>query len=274
MGWIRTEGGLAERVGKTIGKHFVTLSCVQRLPNSSEERVHVFSGFVVEIAGEWFYITAGHILRDIRTAIQAGSSFDVWRLGDQTAGHSFLNTAVPYAFDIDQWFVLEEDALGLDYATVHLDGLYRRLLEVGGIEPFGPDAWSDYTVEHDHWVLVGIPRESVSYDGKTIITARIVLAPLTSTDPPLLAEGRKDNQFYARIADGSEGFVRDIDGMSGGPIAMVKFADGMWKYSIIGVQSAWYQSLRTIAACPIKSFTDALEPIVRDALTAAGQNAT
>jgi hypothetical protein len=32
-------------------------------------RIHLFSGFVVDIAGEWFYVTAGHILRDIRKAL-------------------------------------------------------------------------------------------------------------------------------------------------------------------------------------------------------------
>lgn len=258
---------LSERFGKTIGRHFVTLSCVQHPPPPHEMQVHVFSGFVVEIAAQWFYLTAGHILRDIRAATATGSVFDVWRLGDQTAGHKFQDTAVPYDFEIDLWCVLEDAELGLDYAAVHLGGLYRRQLEVGGVLPFGPDSWSDHTVPHDHWVLLGVPRESVAYDGKTMITARIVVAPLTVTEPPPMAEGRADHQFYAKLAGDSDGFVTDLDGMSGGPVAMLKHVDGGWKYSIIGVQSGWYPSLRTIAACPIRSFTDALRPIVEEALS-------
>lgn len=259
---------LSERLNKTIGRHFVTLSCVQQFPADGGERVHVFSGFVVEISGEWFYITAGHILRDVGTALDAGSTLDVWRLGDQTAGHSFRNTGVPYAFDIGQWLVLEDEAAGLDYATVHLGGLYRRQLEAGGIIPFQVDAWSDHTVPHDRWALVGVPTESVGYDGKTLITARIVVAPLTATGAPPLAGAKENNQFYAKLDDDPEEIVKDLVGMSGGPIVMLKH-ERVWKYSIIGVQSGWYPALRVIAACPIRSFIDALRPIVDEALQIA-----
>ena len=118
----------------------MTLSCVQHPHDSTEMRVHVFSGFVVSVVGEWFYITAGHILKDIRTAIEAGTTFDVWRLGDQTAGNLFNNTAIPYAFELDKWFVLEDSEAGLDYATVHLGGLYRKQLEAGGVSPLAKGA--------------------------------------------------------------------------------------------------------------------------------------
>ena len=195
--------------------------------------------------------------------------FDIWRLGDQTAGQKFQDTAVPYDFEIDHWCVLEDAELGLDYAAVHLGGLYRRQLEVGGVLPFGPDSWSDHTAPHDYWALVGVPRESVAYDGKTIITARIVVAPLAMTVPPLLAEARASNQFYAKLAGDSDGFVQDLAGMSGGSVAMLRHVDDAWKYSIIGVQSGWYPSLRTIAACPIRSFIEAIRPIVEEALSLA-----
>ena len=230
-------------------------------------RVHVFSGFVVDVAGEWFYVTAGHILRDIRKAVEAGSTFDVWRLGDHTAGNRFNNTAVPYAFELDHWLVLEDSSAGLDYATVHLGGLYRQQLEAGGVVAIAKDAWSDHIADYDHWALVGIPSETVSYDGKTIIAARVVLAPLTPAEAPPLAEQKAQNQFYAKLADDSEQFVKDIVGMSGGPLFMLRNSDGTWKYSIIGVQSAWYPSARIVAACPFSSFGYALEPIVKEALS-------
>lgn len=261
---------LSERLNKTVGRHFITLSCVQRSPAESGERIHVFSGFVVDISGEWFYVTAGHILRDVCAAIDTGSAFDVWRLGDQTAGHNFKNTGVPYAFDISQWLVIEDEEAGLDYATVHLGGLYRRQLEAGGIVPFQLDAWSDHTVPHDRWALVGVPTQSVEYDGKTLITARIVVAPLTAASAPPLAGAKEDNQFFAKLDDDPEGIVKDLVGMSGGPIVMLKH-DEVWKYSIIGVQSGWYPGLRTIAACPIRSFVDALRPIVEEALRIAAE---
>ena len=260
-----------DRVARSIGRHFVSLSCVQHPPNGGEMRIHVFSGFVVDVAGEWFYVTAGHILRDIQKAMNGSSIFDIWRLGDQTAGNRFNNAAIPYAFDPTHWFVLEDADVGLDYATTHLGGLYRQQLEAGGVTAIAKNAWSDHLTEHDHWALVGIPTETVSYDGKTVISARIVMAPLLPTDPPPLAEQRAQNQFYARLADGSEQFVSDVVGMSGGPVIMLKKVEGAWKYSVIGVQSGWYPSSRVVAVCPFSAFGHSLEPIVKEALALANQ---
>lgn len=256
-----------ERFANSIGRHFVALSCVQHLPASKSMRVHVFSGFVVDIMGEWFYVTAGHILRDVRRAIDGGSAFDLWRLDDQTAGKRFNNIAVPYDFQLEHCCVLEDASAGLDYAAVHLGGLYRKQLEAGGVVPIAKKAWGDHVTEHDHWVLFGIPSESISYDGTTQITAKVVMVPLVSAEPPPLAAQKAESQFYAKLADGSEEVVKDIDGMSGGPIVMLWKADDTWKYSVIGVQSAWYPNARIIAACPFSSFADALEPVVEEALS-------
>jgi hypothetical protein len=64
------------------------------------------------------------------------------------------------------------------------------------------------------------------------------------------------------------GNIKDIDGMSGGPVFALKKVDGVWKYKVIGVQSGWYPSARIIAACPISSFGVALEEAVESAKAA------
>jgi hypothetical protein len=253
------------RVYETVGRHFVTLSCVKRLPTTDTEKVFIFSGFVVDVADVWFYVTAGHILKDIRTAIAAGNAFDVWRLGDHTAGNKFRGIAIPYAFGIEDWLVLEDADKGLDYAAVPLSDLYRRLLEAGGVVAIEKGAWGAYVPEHDSWVLVGIPSETVDYDQKTSITARVVVVPLTPTDEPPLAQGRAQNQFYAKLSEDSKPFLKDVDGMSGGPIFALRKVNEVWKYGVIGVQSAWYPTSRAIAACPFGSFGQALEDMVNRA---------
>ena len=262
---------LTERIARSFGRHFVTLSCVQHPHDGTEIRVHVFSGFVIAVEGEWFYVTAGHILRRVAAALAAGSSFDVWRFGDQTAGNRFASTAIPYAFDSADWFVLEDSDKGLDYATVHLGGLYRQMLDAGGVLPLDGNSWSDNTVEHEHWALVGIPSESVSYDQRSQITARVVMAPLIATSAPVSAGNRAQNQFYAKLAEDSENVLNDVDGMSGGPIFMIRDAGDTWEYNLIGVQSAWYRDSRVIAACPFTLFGTALEPIVSEAIQIARQ---
>lgn len=251
---------LTERFFRTVGRHFVTLSCVQRPSGSGEERLFVFSGFLVEAGGVWFYVTAGHILREIRKSLARGDKFDVWRLDDQTAGNSFNGAAIPYAFDIEKWLIIEDEAVGLDFAVVPLETYYCRHLKAGGAVPIDKTAWGGHVTEHDQWALVGIPSESVAYDKKTIITGRIAVMPLEPTDEPPGAGRKAENQFYARIKD--MGNVKDIVGMSGGPVFSLKKIDGTWKYKVIGVQSAWYPNERIIAACPFASLGQELEKVV------------
>jgi hypothetical protein len=132
---------LGQRVARSVGRHFVTLSCVQLPPGDVPERVLVFSGFLMEVGGVWFYVTAGHVLRGIESAVRQGYTFDVWRLDDQTAGNSFGGAAIPFHFDPAQWLVVRDECAGIDYAATPLDALYRRQLEAGGAIPLGSSVW-------------------------------------------------------------------------------------------------------------------------------------
>jgi hypothetical protein len=255
---------LNERFFKSVGRHFLTLTCVQTTPSTSGEKTLVFSGFLVIAGGVWFYVTAGHILKDIRLALNAGAKFDIWRLGDQTAGNQFKNAGVPFAFDINHWAVIEDEYVGLDYAAVPLGEIYCRQLQAGGAIPIDKIAWGNHLTEHDQWALVGVPSETVSYDRKTIITARVVVAPIKPADKPASAGSKAQNQFYGQLMDDSAGIVGDIDGMSGSPVFAIKKIEDTWKYTVIGVQSSWYAESRVIAACPFSSFALALEKLVAD----------
>jgi len=250
----------SERFLKRIGRHFVTLSCVQRLPGGEEEKVFIFSGFLTVVSGVWLYVTAGHILKDVRASLKAGGEFDVWRFDDQTAGNQFRGTAIPYVFDIDEWLIIEDEVLGFDYAVVPIDTIYRMQLEAGGAAPLGKAAWGDHVAEYDQWALVGIPSETVAYDRETIITGGIVVMPLEPTEVPPESGPKIENRFYARLKD--LGNVADIDGMSGGPIFALWKAKDRWEYKVVGVQSSWYRSARIIAASPFASLAAELEALV------------
>lgn len=252
-----------ERFLKAAGRHFVTMSCMQTLPKSNEEHVVLFSGFVIAVDDVWFYVTAGHVPRTIQSATAAGTKFDVWRFGDQTARGPFKDTGIPFAYVADQWVVVEDDSVGLDYAALPLRDFYRQALELGGILPIRKDAWGDHVTEYDQWVLVGVPSETVTHDGRSLITAKVVSVALEETEAPEGAGAKADNQFYGRLIEGSETVVKNVEGMSGGPIFATKKIDNAIKYKVIGVQSAWYRLSRTIAACPFSSLGLGLENAVQ-----------
>ncbi len=169
---------------------------------------------------------------------------------------------IPYDFDVEKWLVVENEAVGLDYAVLPLEDYYIRLLGAGGAEPIRENAWGDHREDHDFWALIGIPSESMSYDGVTLLTAKFVLIPLKSEQPPLEAGKCAENQFYARLE--MMGNVTDMDGMSGGPIFSLKATEGNeeWIYRIIGVQSGWYADSKITVACPIKPFLMELAELV------------
>ncbi len=260
-----------ERFLGAVGRHFVTLSCMQTPPKLTVEQVVLFSGFVIAVDDVWFYVTAGHILRFIRSTLAAGGKFDIWRLGDQTARGPFKEIGIPFDFVVDQWLEIEDESVGLDYTAIPLRDLYRQALERGGVLPIEKHAWGDYVTEYDQWVLVGVPAETVTHDGYRLITAKVVSVALEEAETPEGAGSKAENQFYGRLKDGSEAVVENVEGMSGGPIFATKRIDNTLKYKVIGIQSGWYRSIRTITACPFSSFGLALEDAVR---IARGENAT
>jgi hypothetical protein len=262
-----------QRVAASLGRHFVTLSCQQYLPGIEQPKTLVFSGFVVEILHEWFYLTAGHILEDVRAAKRAGARFDAWRFGDQLAGNAFNGAAVPYEFDDDKWLAFDDRSAGIDYAAGHIPHFYRRQLEVGGVVAIDRSAWSNHVTASDHWALVGVPSESVEYDGKTVITARVILVPLVPTAEPAAAGAKAENQFYAKPAEDSGLYFQNPDGFSGAPVFSLTHVGEQWLYNVIGVQSAWYESSGTLAVCPFTSFAQAIEDVLTEAMKSVG-NAT
>jgi hypothetical protein len=260
---------------KAVDRHFVTMSCMQTPAGSIRSHVVVSSGFVINVQGLWFYITAGHIVRDIQTAVAAGSKFDVWRFGDQSAGEATPSPGVPFDYVAEEWIVIRDEAVGTDYAALWLRDLYRAALEQGGVIPLGKETWGDHVTEYDQWVLVGVPKETVFHDGESTITAKLKCVAVEECDLPETAGERAQNQFYARLMDGSESVIENVDGMSGGPIFATKRCEDGLRYKVIGIQSAWYKSTRTIAACPFASLGYGIETAVNEllhSLTGRGLN--
>ena len=247
---------------KKIGCHFVSISCVQKLIGIGEENVFIFSGFLVEVRDVWFYVTAGHIIRDVKESLEKGAKFDVWRLGDQTAGNKY-RAAIPYAFDINKWYIIEDKDLGFDYAVIQMDMIYCMQLKAGGAVPIQKAAWGDHRLKYDQWALVGIPSETVKYDQETILSCKIAIVPINPTEEPPVSGSQADNRFYARLKD--LGNLGDIDGMSGGPIFGLRWVEDWCEYKVIGVQSGWYRGAKTITVSPFKYLGVKLETLVESA---------
>lgn len=179
--------------------------------------------------------------------------------------NQFKGVGIPFAFDDDDWLVVEDEAVGLDYAAIPLRELYVRNLDAGGAKALAEDAWGNQLIEHDQLALIGIPKETVSYHEGNFIKGRLLLIPLAMCDAPAAAGEKADNQFFARFKQDPTGFVENINGMSGGPVFALKLGDDAnWRYKVIGVQSSWYANMLVIAACPFSSLGEALQRVVEE----------
>ncbi len=65
-----------------------------------------------------------------------------------------------------------------------------------------------------------------------------------------------DTWFVGRIP---QDFIKDIKGMSGGPIyGFRKAENGQWSYHIVAVQSWWRKDSRTTFGCSVPVFAEAV----------------
>jgi hypothetical protein len=243
-----------------VGPHLVSLTCVQLLPDGKNKPL-VFSGFLLEAAEVWFFVTAGHALEALSEAIERGAVFDRWRLDDQTAGDRFNGAAVVIDFDPDEWAVVNNEELGLDYAALPLRSLYEDQLRAGGALPLRRENWAENIGEYDQFAMVGIPLETVELTGESILFGKVVLLPLEAVDAPVDVERAPEHKLYFRLKD--LGGTKDITGMSGCPIFGLSKREANWQYQVIGVQSTWYKDSRVSAASPIVVLAAALEELMR-----------
>lgn len=259
--WLKriTGNPFTKLVFGTVGAHFLSLSCVQLLPNGVEKPL-AFSGFLLEVRERWIFITAGHVVKLLDQAMSRGAKFARWRLDDQAAGDRFKGAAVVVDFDVRDWAFIDDTELGLDYAAFPLRDLYRKQLVAGGAMPLGRDTWGEVSEPYDQFALVGIPLETVSKEGEFTLTGKLVLLPLEPCDAPEDAERTPESKFYARIKD--RGSVSDIEGMSGGPVFGLWKREEAWRYKVLAVQSTWYPNKGVTASCPIALLGEVLEDIL------------
>jgi hypothetical protein len=244
-----------------LARHFLVLKFRRTGPGTAVEEgcLGAASCFVLH-AGGWFLVTAAHVINDVKLALSQGVRFDSWALHDEAAGHQF-KFGVPIAFDPEEWWFANDEAAGLDYAALPLSELAAKALQAGGVVPLSAAAWRNALAEEFRaHLLLGMPSESVSLTG-TGMSGRLVMLPLMICAPPTGCDNRIENMFFAKIRDNDSPdvqTVRNIEGMSGGPIFGIRLIDGVEKYSAIGIQSGWWSDSRIVSCCRLEGFARAL----------------
>lgn len=240
-----------------FAKHFVHLECRVTLPDGKVQPWG-FSGSIVEEGPEWFIVTAGHCLEQIKEYQSKGCTFSNWQLDDAAGINARFDRMGPFLLDGSLKGHLYDEASGIDYATIHLRDMYKRQLQSNGIEPLGHDAWPKYHRAFDSFWLLGVPVATLyvgTSPAQTWKGAHLMeLDALTPSDVPSNLARATFGRHYFKIISGMddvEPSVTSIVGMSGGPIFGVRTIDRVRRYWWIGIQSTWDPDTRSVSASPV-----------------------
>lgn len=245
------------QIGKFLARHFVSLSFAvfrptldlkKDLPNQGSP---VFtSGCVMEIGAEWYWVTAGHVLADMMTAINdpqhelAGIQL-IDCFGEGKHGHS-----VP--FNIPEEWPYFEDHSGLDYGAFPIRLLMRTALQANGIEPV---QWTSGTKGFDFYIIVGLAEQdidkSVTFSAPELIIRGRPTPSMVIFKPSTDKSSKEFQQLVGRLNDDWP-TDQSIKGMSGGPVFGIDLKKG--QYEFVGLQSSWDMSKLRTYVCPVEAF--------------------
>lgn len=247
------------------GRHFVALT--YRLRRGTEVHNKHASCFLVEVAGTWFLLTAGHWIKHeehgLERLLSDGYALDKIQLVDAFAGHT--GSPLPFNFALCDWVAIYDDADGIDFAALPVHSFHRRGLESVGVSAIelhavGPAEF----VDDSQLALVGVPAESFKKAG-TETEMKLLLVPLTAYAGYDL-EAKGNSVLASMPPNPAEKVhrVENIAGMSGCPIFRIVTKVGhAKKYWVVGMQSGWYPDSRVIRFCPIDGFILVLEEAAR-----------
>lgn len=247
------------------GKHFVALAYKLRRAGHDPVRDHA-SCFVIDVGrGVWCLVTAGHVIKGLRKAVEDGWSIEVPRLIDAFAG--VQTEAIPFLLDPSEWLELDEEDTGVDLAAVPLTILFKANLKAGGVEALERGQINSATFEgYSQVVIAGVPTEGVAVQrGSGQMKFVVIPVSAASSEEANLSDkpGTLLGKLPSNPAD-PQHRVESIAGMSGCPVfAIDREQNGQPKcYWAIGVQSSWNPKTRSIRFTPLDSLAEALHEAV------------
>lgn len=247
-----SEDRLDPRLVDSLSKHLVALMYEFKVGDKSD--FDVMSGFVVEVAETWIWVTVGHGISPLFKRHDKGEVIGA-RILDGF-GKEAMTFDCPVAVDsLQLCFFANQNELGADIAFSILPNHLQALIKANGIVPMRYGSWLDQPKTFDHYALIGaLPRKK----GAGMIV-HSCMAKLEKTEDPPSDIKRYIDRFYAKVLADKES-LRTIKGMSGGPV--LGFDATEMKYYVIACQNEWGERSRVIAALPASRFGPLLETVL------------
>ena len=236
-------------------RHLVGLCATFRVMGGDQDQPPVFkayAGTLIRIGDVVFYLTAGHILREVEEWLASDRvELENAVLADTFGWRRVCDQPVPFDLRSAERFFIDDDDQGLDFGIIRLDPYYVRLLDANGIVALQEENWvRQHTVKFDQYTMLGFPEEfsstHVDDSGNGVISATMIgVRPVES--PPENDRPTRHPRFVGQLNDGLP--LRTIRGMSGGPIFGFRFGESETRYWIVALQSSWNQRQGLVYGC-------------------------
>jgi len=221
---------------------------------SSAAKIQFRAGFVLDVKGQWYWLTAGHVIEDIeKHGLQHSTQIaEEFKLIDQF-GTTVIEDHfhyIPFAFENAWRFFEHDDESGMDYGIVALGELEKRALQKNNITPITPKVWQNPSPLRMPFLFVfGFPSDQIEPRYAENTEGFSVIAKPTACGVSMTLEKVQDPKpcrIYAKLGENwPEG---ELDGFSGGPA----FAVTKSGYQIIALQSGWDRPNRVAFVCPLQ----------------------
>jgi len=224
------------------------------------------SFFVASVSDQWFLVTAGHVLKHLDRAVRERYiQVEHYFLVDYLGHRDTINYPVPFPYETEPKFFIDDEALGIDFGFIPVRELFKEGMKRNGITPISEKHW---TREVDpsiaaYWML-GFPEEvnrtfnepiKAGEDRKGGVASVIISADRVEDS----SHGEAPTTYPRFIGRINIEIPFGIKGMSGGPIfGLTRTPDNLVGYTVVALQSRWERSTRTIYGCPIGVFGEIL----------------
>lgn len=224
---------------REISRYFVGLGFIAHFERGKMPKVFFRSGFVAEIGGRWWWVTAGHVIKAINEAVAAGVVEGV-RLLDQFDG-PYKVGEIPFDYVGARKYYQDDGDRGIDFGVVELAPDYVTLLKANGIRAADRKTWNIVRFGHyesPFW-MYGFPTDGqpAQVNGVGTVSAKPVPGVISVHRPPTRLKDVVKAQ-YPRLRGIVSDDAGEIDGMSGGPIFGMRIdSRGVLQTRILAIQS-------------------------------------
>lgn len=235
--------------------HFLlSLGCISNRKSPiitlEAEKKFFTSAFMMQVSDRYFLVTAGHVIYDIRTYVEEWKQYEHLQVVFPSLG-KYSTPTNPIAFPLRDPTLCVDASTGLDFAALEMSQFEAAAFRTAGVIPVYEDTWmAGIPSGFDHFALLGIPTSHIdtSIPGKARIQTVLHRIELTE-DIPSAFKYYTDENYFFKLMEPVEPDI-ELEGMSGGPI--FAFNESTGKMLIVGIQSSWVKSSKTLAVTNLK----------------------